>query len=1081
LNELSDSQLSPSTFLSTLKSKLNSGVFGRGGLSFLIATAGINVSNFIFHVIVSRLLGPSHYGAMGALLSILSLLAVPIGAAQIAVTQAVIGKESQGQPFSISRVSRRAFVGGVLAMILLIVLTPVIDKFLHIHSPLPMILLSTWIPLTTVAAVLQGALIGEYRFRPVAFATFVGGGPIRLILGSVLVLAGLGVSGAIAATIFAQGFSTASLLFSARHQLVSNKKSPSITTKTRDMTLSIAALAGYTAFIGIDTFLARHFFTASVAGKYAAAAIAAHMAFFVPGALVTVAFPHLVDGRGTNRSSRKIFSQSLTVTALLGVIVALILTIFSSLVIRILFGVKYIKAIVAVGTLSFASVMIGILILFVYLHLARRSLFALAPWFGVALATGMISLHHGSMESVATIMLIVSALTMFVAGIPAFLALVRASAKEIGRVPVWDDLKPAEVELTLVVPFFNPGTRLGPHVRELIETLTDAGITFEVLAVSDGSTDNSEAQLEMITSDYLRLVRFEKNRGKGAVLHAALSSGRGEYLGFIDGDGDIPADSLIEFLTIIQRERPDMVYGSKRHARSEVIYPPLRRLYSWGYQQLNRVLFGLPISDTQTGVKIISREVLSASLPLMVEKRFAFDLELFVVAREQGFRNFIEMPVIIGERFGSTVSLRSVGNMLKDTAAIFYRQKILRYYDRDLRTHPDNSLLSESSDRAGSPQEDAPSAVTTSSNSQRRRILIFNWRDLSHPRAGGAEVYTHNLAREWVKAGHDVTLFCASVAGRPATEDAEGVHVVRRGSKLSVYREARRYYRREGRGKFDLVIDEVNTRPFFAHAWVDDAQVIALFHQICRELWFYQLPYPLALVGRYFLEPTWLRRYRDVETVTVSQSSKDSLEEGGLRRVTIVAEGHSPLPQIPQVQRESRPTVVFVGRLEAHKRPQHAIRAFEMVQKSIPDAIMWVIGSGPMEDQLRRTAPEGVVFLGKVSREIKIDRLARAHVMLLTSVREGWGLVVTEAAEVGTRSIAYDVPGLRDSVAASNGILTGSSPEQLSAALKEALASASENHLTIVSPGGVIPWSHVAAQILELSDASKSDKFSSLA
>jgi hypothetical protein len=111
-----------------------------------------------------------------------------------------------------------------------------------------------------------------------------------------------------------------------------------------------------------------------------------------------------------------------------------------------------------------------------------------------------------------------------------------------------------------------------------------------------------------------------------------------------------------------------------------VHYPPLRRAYSWGYQQLIRLLFHLRIRDTQTGIKLVRRDVLAAVLPHMVEKRFAFDLELFVVARRLGYRRFIEAPVRINERFSSTISPRAVLLLLLDTLAIFYRLRVLRFY-----------------------------------------------------------------------------------------------------------------------------------------------------------------------------------------------------------------------------------------------------------------------------------------------------------------------------------------------------------------------------------------------------------------
>jgi glycosyltransferase involved in cell wall biosynthesis/O-antigen/teichoic acid export membrane protein len=1051
--------------------RLTVGIFGRGAVSFLVAIAGVNVSNFVFHIFVSRLLGPAHYGVVGALLSILSLLAVPVGAAQLAVTQAVIGHDSTGLPFSLRKVTLRAFAGGLIAAAVLACIIPVLDSFLHIESPWPLLLVGVWIPLATVGAVLQGALIGEYRFRSVAFAMFVGGGPVRLILGAGLVLAGFGVIGAVTATLLAQAFTTGSLLYSARREMRSNHGGPIIRTSIRDMSLSIGSLASYTTLIGVDTFLARHFFSASVSGKYAAGAVAAHIALFVPGAIVTVAFPHLVDGKGISAQSRKTFAQALKITTVLGIVVAGSLTVLSGIVVQLLFGSSYAGATSIVGVLSFASAAIGVLTLLVYFHLARRSLVALTPWFGVALAVLLISIRHQTTFSVAVIMLAVSILMLVISGLPAVRALAAATANDAANDIAWHELPHADLDFTLVVPFYNPGSHLGGHVKEVVRVLEQAGVSFEVLAISDGSTDHSEDQLEAIQSDQLVLVRLPENRGKGAALRAGLSMGRGRYLGFIDGDGDLPATLLIPCLGIIRRDNPDIIFGSKRHPQSDVVYPPMRRLYSWGYQQLNRVLFHLPIRDTQTGVKVIRRDVLAAVLPRMVEKRFAFDLELFVVARQQGFRKFVEMPVSIGHRFTTTVSLRSVRDLLQDTAAIFYRLWVLRFYERDI-PGTSKELLSARTPQLEQSRVDFSARAGASfagrnDPHQRLRILILNWRDLTHPKAGGAEVYTHSVANEWTKEGHEVTLFCSVVEGRPATEVVNDLRIIRRGSRWSVYREARHFYRTEGRGNYDLIIDEVNTRPFFATRWAGDTQVIALIHQVCRELWQYQAPFPIAFVGRYWFEPRWLRAYKTVPTVTLSESSKVSLNKYGLTEVDVVPVGHSVFNDGPEVPRETVPTVVFIGRLEAHKRPDEAIRAFELLrEKVMPTARLWVIGTGPMEEKLRRRAPAGVEFLGWVSQEEKVARLARAHVLIVTSVREGWGLVVTEAAAVGTPVVAYRVDGLSDSVQASNGVLTAPNPKQLSFVLQELLDVWIRDGLPAITPGGVIPWHDVAEKIL---------------
>ena len=338
------------------------------------------------------------------------------------------------------------------------------------------------------------------------------------------------------------------------------------------------------------------------------------------------------------------------------------------------------------------------------------------------------------------------------------------------------------------------------------------------------------------------------------------------------------------------------------------------------------------------------------------------------------------------------------------------------------------------------------------------RILILNWKDMSHPAAGGAEVFTEQVARSLVARGHSVTLFAASVEGRPARERVEGVDVVRGGGRLTVYRKARRFWSREGPGSFDVVVDEINTRPFLTPRWVKGMPVVALIHQLAREIWAYETPLPLSLLGRYALEPLWLRAYRDVPALTVSDSSAESLTRyHGWRDVTVIPEGSTPHP-VPSVAKESDPTVVFLGRLVAMKRPRDAIEAFSILRDEAPAAQLWVIGEGPLLADLRQDTPVGVTFLGRLGRAELVDRLARAHVLVATSVREGWGLNVSEAAACGTPSIGYRVPGLVDSVEASGGLLV----EPTSAALGAALRDLFAGRFQLQPRPSTVSWSEVA-------------------
>lgn len=233
-------------------------------------------------------------------------------------------------------------------------------------------------------------------------------------------------------------------------------------------------------------------------------------------------------------------------------------------------------------------------------------------------------------------------------------------------------LPPPVLDLTVVVPYYNPGPALRATVQRAVEVLHATGISFEIVTVSDGSTDGSDASLDGIDPDVVVQVVLP-HAGKGKAVRAGLARGRGRYLGFIDGDGDVPPELLAEFIEVVHQKHPDVVLGSKRHPDSQVVYPLARRLYSWGYQQLVRMLFHLDVRDTQAGIKLVRREVLSEVLPLMVEEGYAFDLEMLVIARRLGYRDLVEAPVRIGIRFSSTVSRRVVFDMLGDTFSIWRR------------------------------------------------------------------------------------------------------------------------------------------------------------------------------------------------------------------------------------------------------------------------------------------------------------------------------------------------------------------------------------------------------------------------
>jgi glycosyltransferase involved in cell wall biosynthesis len=245
------------------------------------------------------------------------------------------------------------------------------------------------------------------------------------------------------------------------------------------------------------------------------------------------------------------------------------------------------------------------------------------------------------------------------------------------------------VVLTVVVPVYNGGPDIVENV-EVIRRRVAAGLPgeqVEVVVVSDGSIDGTaERLLESRAEQTIRVIHYDRNLGKGYAVKAGALAGHGEWVALVDADLDLDPGAVAGFVEIARRDKLDFAIGSKRHPASVVHYPRSRRVASWCYQQLNRLLFRLDVQDTQVGLKVFSRRVADEVLPLLLVKRFAFDLELLAVASSRGYDRIRELPVRLEYRFsGSGVGSVAVLGALWDTAAIFYRLRILRTYERKRR------------------------------------------------------------------------------------------------------------------------------------------------------------------------------------------------------------------------------------------------------------------------------------------------------------------------------------------------------------------------------------------------------------
>lgn len=236
-------------------------------------------------------------------------------------------------------------------------------------------------------------------------------------------------------------------------------------------------------------------------------------------------------------------------------------------------------------------------------------------------------------------------------------------------------------QISVIVPAYHEGAAIVPNLRRLATALAATGSSWEVIVVVDGDRPTWEAALACASPE-VHVEGYRTNRGKGFALRYGMSRARGELVTFIDSDMEIAPEEIGRMAALLDLYRADMVVGSKRHPLSEVHYPWQRRVQSLAYQLLVRALFQVRVRDTQTGLKMMRYEVATRVVDVALVKRFAFDLELLVLAVHFGYRRIIEAPVAIGYQFHSTTNPRAVASVLWDTAAIFYRLRLLHWYDR---------------------------------------------------------------------------------------------------------------------------------------------------------------------------------------------------------------------------------------------------------------------------------------------------------------------------------------------------------------------------------------------------------------
>ncbi len=617
------------------------------------------------HLVASRMLGPSGYGALGAVLSIMAILVVPAVSCQTLFAAEVARRRDRDEHYDPTRALHRALVVGGAGTVLLLVLAPAITAYLRLPSLAPALWLALYCVPLAVDAVAGGVLYGRRRFWTVSLVTLAGA-LCRLGCTVLFIELGFGLTGAVAASICADGLRAVVLWLLVRRS--ARRGAPVLWVDPGQALAGTAAMAGLWLLLAADGMLARHIFQPADSGHYTAAVTVTLPLVVLAQAVGMLVLPRFA-ALGPRRAQRLLIA-TLVLLAGCGGAAGLALAASGRWLLPVLFGEDFAASTGLVAVRAAAATGLGILWVLVQYHLARRhTLRTLVAWPAVIVLAVSASVWHPGPGGLAGLLALCVAAAIV-------LGLTGANLARPVRRPEPVPASPAGLDLSVVVPFHNPGEQLRPHLLALVGALRDTGMSFEVIAVADGCTDGSPGSVTDLGPLGVRTIRLSYNMGKGAAVRVGLREGRGRYLGFIDGDGDLDPAHWLPILGLIRLYEPDAVIGSKRHPLSHVGIEVswTRRLCSAGYRGLVGTLFPyLPVRDTQVGLKVFRREMLAELLPLSVERRYVLDLELLVAGWRHGYRRILPAPVTLRRTGRSTVNPRAVWWMLADTLRLAVR------------------------------------------------------------------------------------------------------------------------------------------------------------------------------------------------------------------------------------------------------------------------------------------------------------------------------------------------------------------------------------------------------------------------
>jgi len=245
--------------------------------------------------------------------------------------------------------------------------------------------------------------------------------------------------------------------------------------------------------------------------------------------------------------------------------------------------------------------------------------------------------------------------------------------------------------LSLIIPAYKKEKIIVENVSRIKSALDLIRYDYEIIVVIDGDVDKSFELLKKEKLEKVKVICYSENQGKSFAIRLGMSYSTGDYVMFLDSGFEIDPNGISMLLEHMEWYNADVIVGSKRHPASQVNYAKSRKILSIGYYYFVKLLFGIKVKDTQAGIKILKKNVIEKVLPRLVEKKFAGDLEMLVVADSLGFSRIYEAPIKLDYDYAldtTAATLGSIWNIFLDTVAIFYRKNILQYY-----SHPRNKFI----------------------------------------------------------------------------------------------------------------------------------------------------------------------------------------------------------------------------------------------------------------------------------------------------------------------------------------------------------------------------------------------------